>query len=108
MKWVLSLLAVLPLVAWASDDGYAWKREVQIDDVSITVEVMGLDTKMNAIRAKYGRRGPEGALRTRLFGYSVLFRNSETGAYRCSIYLLREGDEETLAHETRHCYGWGH
>ena len=50
-----------------------------------------------------------------LHGFSVLKRNSETGAYVCDIYVVKmigaqvDGDRTTtFGHEVAHCFGLRH
>ncbi len=112
LSWVKTPLAVLlaivitqPAVA---DRTYSWKRAHDISDVTITVKVASSDDDMRRLRAQFGNVPVDNVIRTELKGFAVLWRSKDDGLYRCTIYVAKGDDTQTIEHETRHCHGWVH
>ena len=84
-----------------------WTRAVAVAEVAVEVHVVTyneLRDKQQPGR-KWARESPGDEHRR---GYAELYRNRETGAYTCHVYVTRDATAEDLAHERRHCEGWSH
>ena len=98
-------LVVVCLMAPANAAGREhWTRAVVVDEVAITVHIVSAKELARVMDAKWNLRDlalDDGK------GHAKLYRNMETGAWSCHVYLSKP-DPQTLAHEARHCHGWIH
>jgi hypothetical protein len=106
-------LACLLFVLLATTTAHAseWTRVAEVDAVAVTItEVTAAE--LRAIQAKHARPSSDRSALGRTvpmhrYGFAILHRNKDTGAYRCEVYIASL-DPETLEHELRHCDGWVH
>lgn len=107
-------LACLCLALWlalARSTAHAADVWAQVADVgTVTVRIhWGSEQELRAAARSFGKRR-----QSELFGFSVLRKNLETGAYTCDIYMPRSptrvDDRVTnhLGHELAHCLGLSH
>lgn len=101
---LLVLAAVLSISP--AKAGELWTRKVLAEDVAITVHVVSVD-ELRRLRGVVSWGLPT-ADQTSRQGLAKLYRNRETGAWTCEVYVTKDSTEETLAHERRHCQGWVH
>ena len=105
IAWLLSWSAVAVPAANAED---VWTRAAEVGTVTVHVHWVSVDELRVAARSVGKRPQAEP------FGFSVLRKNLETGAYTCDIYMPRQptrvDDRVTnyLGHELAHCLGFSH
>ncbi len=109
--WALLIVAVLAVAARCSA-AEQWSRVAVVDEVAVSVSEV-TETELKALRHKYEERVIDRSALGRVipqhrYGFALLLRDKETGAYRCEIYVKDSADAETLEHEQRHCHGWVH
>lgn len=106
----LIALALLAGSAHAGD-GYQWSRVAKVESVSVSVAQV-TELELAALRSKYEHSIDRSALGRVVpkhrYGFALLFRDKDTGAFRCEVYVSNTNDAETLEHELRHCNGWVH
>lgn len=103
-------LVVLALTSTARANGYTgeptWRRVVVADEVTITTHVVSIN---ELVEMQTGRRVDVRNVRhTQHRGFAKLYRNTESGAWTCHVYVTANASADTLEHETRHCHGWVH
>ena len=85
-----------------------WARAAEVGTVRVQIHWVSAD-ELRAAARTVGKR-PQ----AEPFGFSVLRKNLETGAYACDIYMPRQptrvDDRVTnpLGHELAHCLGFSH
>jgi hypothetical protein len=98
-------LALGAPAAYAED---VWARAAEVAVVTVRIHWASVD-ELRAAARSVGKR-PQ----AEPFGFSVLRKNVETGAYTCDIYMPRQptrvDDRIThyLGHELAHCLGFSH
>lgn len=98
-------LAVALLANVRANAAEHWRREVLAEDVAITVHVVSSE---ELLRMMHTVRWDSRTIATNHKGHARLYRNRETGAWTCHVYVNVDATEETLEHERRHCHGWVH
>lgn len=103
-------LLVLALVLAGSAHAEQWQRAVIVDSPAITVTVAtrGEIARLRASHPMLKHSAAELAKVRWLYGFSILYRDKLTGAYRCDLYVSSLEDVATIEHETKHCNGWVH
>lgn len=109
--WALLIVAALLVVARCSA-AEQWSRVALADEVAVTVSQV-TELELKALRHKYEERGIDRSALGRVFpqhryGFALLFRDKETRAFRCEVYVHDTADAVTLEHELKHCHGWVH
>jgi|KBSSwiStaDraftv2_1062776.scaffolds.fasta_scaffold56260_2 hypothetical protein len=105
ISWLSSWLVLGAPAAHAED---VWARAAEVGTVRVQIHWVSAD-ELRAAARTVGKR-PQ----AEPFGFSVLRKNLETGAYACDIYMPRQptrvDDRVTnhLGHELAHCLGFSH
>lgn len=95
------------LLAAPAHAGERWTRSAVVSDVAVTVTVVTLEELARLSPRELG--GPARLANPRpVHGFAKLYRNTETGAFRCDVFVPEHAPAETLEHELRHCHGWVH
>lgn len=90
-----------------------WRRVAVVESVAVTVKEV-TEAELVELRAKHepqssrNRSALDRTVPQHRYGFTLLYRDTSSGAFRCEVFVHDAGDAKTLAHEMRHCHGWVH
>lgn len=103
-------LVVLVILLASTARAEEWRRVALVESPAITVTV-ATEAELARLRAKHERADRSALGRVvpmHRYGFAILYRDTSSGAYRCTVFVRDAGDAATLEHELRHCEGWAH
>lgn len=100
---LIALFVLLSVALTTEAASFRWKRAVEVEDVEINLNVVS-PSELQRVQRDYANVH-RNDFSTK--GFSILYRNTETGGFRCEIFVTNAA-KEYVEHETRHCYGWVH
>lgn len=89
------------------DQDYNWSR-VLVPETPPAIEIREVSRPELRRVIRENARGITAGGYRRFEGFAALFRDRETGDYRCVIWTLDEDNQAILEHERLHCEGWTH